>query len=246
MSKRDACLFLRRYLAACLAFLLCIGGVYEVMRGEPLQLDLTVGTEEADPQPVIVLDAGHGGEDCGAVGVNGVYEKDLNLALANLLAAQLRAAGHQVVLTRTDDRLLYDPATVEKGHKKSTDLASRAQIANSYEGAVLVSIHMNSFPQEGVHGLQVWYGAKDEEGAALARAIQEKCNTYLQAENKKTAKASTGNMYLLDRTEVPSVLVECGFLTNYRECTLLCDPGYQKELSLVLFSAILEYLTPGV
>ena len=243
MSKRDACLFLRRYLAACLAFLLCIGGVYEVMRGESLQLDLTVGTEEADPQPVIVLDAGHGGEDCGAVGVNGVYEKDLNLALANLLAAQLRAAGHQVVLTRTDDRLLYDPATVEKGHKKSTDLASRAEIANSYEGAVLVSIHMNSYPEDpSVRGPEVYYydsNASSQKSASVAAAMQAALNTVCNG--RRSAKAE--DYMILREANMPAILIECGFLTCATEEANLNNPSYQDKLALAIANSIAATLS---
>jgi N-acetylmuramoyl-L-alanine amidase len=214
------------------------------MNGLPIA-SAVFATETSDEEQnsfVIVLDAGHGGEDCGAVGINGVYEKDLNMKITEQLASYLRLAGYHVVLTRTDDRLLYDPETVVKGHKKTDDLANRMAIANSYENAVFVSIHMNSFPSQSVHGLQVWYSNGRAESKRLADLIQTKTATYLQADNTRKPKESNGAMYLLDYAENPTVLVECGFLTNFAECENLSDEVYQKQLSFVLFCAMMEYI----
>ncbi len=199
-------------------------------------------TGKASEKTVVILDAGHGGEDCGAIGVNGVYEKDINLSMSNILASYFRAVGVFVVETRTDDKLLYDPNTVEHGHKKSTDLANRAKIADGYTNAVFISIHMNSFPEEKYCGLQVWYQNKNTESERLATLLQGGVKTRLQPENNRKVKPSNGSMYLLDHVSCPSVLVECGFLTNSTECEKLSDAEYQKELSFVLFCVIMDYL----
>lgn len=235
---------MREYLGACLIFLLCLGFCFHAMRGVDISanLFLPVGTTETKIKPTVVLDAGHGGEDCGAVGVSGVYEKDINLIIANCLFEHFLSEGYHVVMTRTEDHLLYDPNTVKTGHKKSTDLANRVKIANSFDNALFISIHMNSYPSPAVEGLQVWYGREDG-GEELATTIQGYVKEHLQEENHRKPKASGGNMYLLDMAECPSVLIECGFLTSVAECAKLCDENYQKELSFVLFCAIIEYIT---
>ncbi len=249
MSKSRIYSFIGRYVTACVAFLLCLVIIYHVMSGLDLPHD-TIVSGKADGQvqnyPTVILDAGHGGEDCGAVGISGVYEKDLNMRITACLASYLRLAGCRVVLTRTEDRLLYDPATVQKGHKKMEDLANRSAIAASYDHSVMVSIHMNSFPSESVHGLQVWYSGKSDNSKRLAAMIQDDIKEYLQADNHRKPKESAGNIYLLDYAEHPAVLVECGFVTNVAECAKLSDEAYQKELSFVLFCAMMEYINETV
>ena len=138
--------------------------------------------------------------------------------------------------------MLYDPATVEKGHKKLTDLSSRLAIASATPGAIAVSIHMNSFPSPSSHGLQVWYSPGQAGAKDLAEKIQRNVTERLQPDNHRKVKASTGSIYLLDRAENPTVLIECGFLTNPEECARLESTAYQKELSFVIFGAIMEYI----
>ncbi len=229
-------------MAACASMTVCIGLFIHWMLAVPLiPISVSVGVPDA-PEAVVVLDAGHGGEDCGAIGISGVLEKNLNLAITQMLATQLRAAGVQVVETRTEDRLLYDPSMVQPGHKKSEDLVNRAAYAERYPSAVFVSIHMNSFPMEKYSGLQVWYGQGNENGKRLANDLQNAVREKLQPDNHRTVKASNGSMYLLDHISCPTVLIECGFLSNRAECEKLSTEEYQKELSFILFCVMMEYL----
>ncbi len=196
---------------------------------------------EEKSAPVIIIDAGHGGEDGGATGTNGILEKELNLALSGMLADLLCGAGYTVVQTRTEDRLLYEPGT-KKGHKKQGDLENRVKYTEKYPNSILVSIHMNTFPTPNCAGTQVWYSQNDERSAELAKQIQENIKAHLQPANNRKIKATTSSIYLLRHAKTPAVLVECGFLSTPAECERLCDSTYQKKLALVLFDAICENL----
>ena len=193
--------------------------------------------------PIVILDAGHGGEDCGAVGVNGVLEKDLNLQIALLLEKILNANGIRTVMTRSEDVLLYDKNSDYKGQKKIQDLATRRKIAEEYENAVFVSIHMNAFPQTQYSGLQVYYSANHPNSQALAEEIQSVTKQLLQPRNERKIKSGGENIYLLERLSCPAVLIECGFLSNSEECEKLSDPSYQEELALTIGVAICRNLS---
>ncbi|MBR2722175.1 MAG: N-acetylmuramoyl-L-alanine amidase [Clostridia bacterium] len=201
-----------------------------------------VSPTQSDPaRPmVVVLDAGHGGEDGGAVSASGIYEKDLNLAIAKKLEALLTANGIRVVMTRTDDRLLYDPNSDYHGRKKVLDLAARRRIAEETEGCVFVSIHMNAYPQESSSGLQVWYSRNHESSHMLAQHVQELVRQELQPDNHRRIKAATSSIYLLHHLHCPAVLIECGFLSNAREAALLASEDYQDRLARLLFLSILQ------
>ena len=196
-------------------------------------------------KPVVVIDAGHGGEDGGASGKNGALEKDLNLSIALELCDMLRANGIEVVMTRTEDILLYDRNVNYKGRKKALDLARRVEIGNETENCVFVSIHMNSFPINKYSGLQVYYSKNAEQSRALADSIQKFAKKYLQPDNDRETKPASSNIYILHHIQNPAVLVECGFLSNPDECEKLCNAEYRREISFVLCAAILEFLHGG-
>lgn len=196
----------------------------------------------SDNFPVVIIDAGHGGEDGGTIGANGSYEKHLNLEIAKKLDLMLRGAGIRTVMTRSEDILLYDRNENYEGRKKMLDHAQRLKISKSYENAIFVSIHMNSFPEAKYSGLQVYYSPNAEESKKLAERIQTMTKDALMKENTRKIKSSNGKIFLLDRMNIPSVLVECGFLSNPSECEKLCDESYQKELAAVISCAILEHL----
>ena len=200
----------------------------------------TAASENAKNAPTVVIDAGHGGEDCGAIGTSGVYEKDLNLAVSLKLAEYLNAAGYTTVLTRTDDRLLYKEDENIKGMRKICDLKNRVAIANSTPNAIFISIHMNSYGSSGCRGLQAYYGTFGDSDR-LAMAIQSNVAEKLQPTNKRTVKRGEG-LYLLENTTVPAVIVECGFLSTPDECEKLSQKDYQKELSFAILCGIIEYM----
>lgn len=197
-----------------------------------------------DPSyPTIIIDPGHGGEDGGAVGINGVFEKDLNLSLSLDLAAMLRSSGYRVILTRETDTMLYDKNVDYKGRKKQLDLSERVRIAENCDNAIFISIHMNSFLDSRYSGLQVYYSGNSDGSRSLAEAIQNSVTSELQKDNERVIKQASDNIYLLKNIKKPAVLIECGFISNSVECERLCDENYRKELSLAVFCGINSYIS---
>ncbi len=217
------------------------------------KLDLTdadIGSDGEygyDPSlPTVIIDPGHGGEDGGAVGKNGISEKELNLALSNELCVMLRSSGYRVVMTRTEDKMLYDPKDDYHGRKKQLDLNARVNIAQEYKNAIFVSIHMNTFPDGRYSGLQVYYSNNSYNGEAsleLAESIQSSVSGSLQKNNQRKVKPSAGNIFILEKIHHPAILIECGFISNQAECELLCDGDYRKDLALAVFCGINRYIS---
>ncbi len=190
---------------------------------------------------VIIIDAGHGGEDSGAVGINGTYEKDLNLNIALLIGEELKNKGYTVVYTRTEDKMLYLPEENIKGMRKISDLKNRCKLSDSYEGSVLISIHMNSYGSSKYSGLQVYYQEENNDSRLLADKVQNAVRENLQYENKRQIKAGK-SLYLLENSKNTAVIIECGFLSNEEECKKLSEKEYQKELSFSIICGIIEYM----
>lgn len=197
-------------------------------------------TQATPPTFTVVIDAGHGGEDGGAVSQTGIAEKDINLAIAQKLQCMLEANGICVVMTRTTDTLLYDRTVEYQGRKKALDLAARRKIGEETENSIFVSIHLNAYPQSQYKGLQVWYSPNNEHSRALAESIQSTVKECLQPENTRAVKQATSSIYLLHHLRSPAVLVECGFLSNPEEARLLASDTYQNELAFLIFTAILD------
>ncbi|MBO5275476.1 MAG: N-acetylmuramoyl-L-alanine amidase [Clostridia bacterium] len=199
-----------------------------------------VGDEiEASPLCVI-LDAGHGGEDGGAVGVNGLIEKECNLAICEILRNLFESSGVRVIMTRSDDRLLYTDYV--KGTLKTQDLRNRLEVARSNENACFISIHMNKFSDGKYAGLQVYYSPNHEASQRIASAIQTCVTELLQPDNTRKIKKADSSIYLLDRIQSPAVMVECGFLSNEAEAAKLADEDYRKELAMMIYSAVMEQI----
>lgn len=193
----------------------------------------------------VVIDAGHGGEDGGASGDDGTREKDMNLEIAKSVNDILSASGVSCVMTRTEDKLLYDAygdLSDYTGKKKVYDLKNRLRIAGENPDAVLVSIHMNAFSSKKYSGLQVYYSPNDARSETLAGLVQGTVRQYVQPDNDRETKRAGSSIYLLNRVKSPGILVECGFLSNDAECKNLNDPAYRQKLALAISSAIMEYL----
>ena len=190
---------------------------------------------------VIIIDAGHGGEDPGASGDGGILEKDLNLAIALLLGEELAAKGYTVVYTRTEDKMLYSEDENIKGMRKLSDLKNRCKVAEEYPDALMISIHMNSYGASKYSGLQVYYSEENQNSYSLADSIQTSVRASLQPENDRKIKVGRG-LYLLEHSPVCSVIVECGFLTNSEELKKLCEKEYQKQLSFAVSCGIINYI----
>ena len=190
---------------------------------------------------VIIIDAGHGGEDPGAIGVNGTYEKDINLAISMTLGEELKSRGYTVVYTRTEDKMLYLPEENIKGMRKISDLKNRCKITAEYENCIVISIHMNSYGASQYSGLQVYYSDENEESRVLASKIQNSVKKELQPDNNRNIKSGK-SLYLLENSSGTAVLIECGFLSNEKECARLSEKEYQKQLSFSIICGIIEYM----
>lgn len=186
----------------------------------------------------VVLDAGHGGDDPGKIGINGSREKDINLAITKKVKAYLEANDIKVVLTREGDEGLYDAGTE---NKKVQDMKRRIEIMEDARPVAVVSIHQNSYPEEYVNGAQVFYHKDSKEGEKLAALLQEQMREKLNPENKRQIKAND-SYYLLKKTQIPTVIVECGFLSNSREAALLAEEEYQIKVAWAIHMGILQYL----
>ena len=190
---------------------------------------------------LVILDAGHGGEDSGATGVNGVLEKDLNLAVANTMGEMLVEKGFSVVYTRTEDKMLYEEWENIKGIRKISDLKNRCKIAKNYPNALFISIHMNTFGEGKYSGLQVYYSPENEESERMAGIVQSCVKRELQPENSRSIKAGK-DIYVLENIENTAILIECGFLSNPEEAEKLSQKEYQKMLSFSIICGIIEYM----
>ena len=190
---------------------------------------------------LVIIDAGHGGEDVGATGVNGVFEKDLNLSLAFMLGEMLNEKGIAVVYTRTEDKMLYKESENIKGIRKISDLKNRCKIAKNYPNALFVSIHMNTFGESKYSGLQVYYSNNNHDSERLASAIQANVKREVQPDNNRKIKAGK-DIYILENIDNVSVLIECGFLSNPEEAKKLSQKEYQKMLSFSIICGIIEYM----
>lgn len=186
----------------------------------------------------IVIDAGHGGDDPGKIGINGVLEKDINLTIAHKLRELLESQGYEVIMTRTTGEGLYQPGTK---NMKVEDMQKRCGIITKAMPIFTVSIHQNSYPEEYVKGAQVFYYGQSKEGEALAKKIQGSLVAHLDPENHRTEKANE-SYYLLKKTPTPTVIVECGFLSNSEEAELLNTNEYQDKVAWAVMMGIIQYL----
>ena len=186
----------------------------------------------------IVVDAGHGGDDPGKIGINGVLEKDINLAIAHKLRDLLESQGYEVIMTRTTGEGLYQPGTK---NMKVEDMQKRCEIITKAMPLFTVSIHQNSYPEEYVKGAQVFYYGQSKEGEELAKKIQSSLVAHLDPENHRVEKANE-SYYLLKKTPTPTVIVECGFLSNSEEADLLNTNEYQDKVAWAIMMGIIEYL----
>lgn len=181
----------------------------------------------------------HGGNDPGKIGVDDSREKDLNLVIAKKVRDLLRQQDIEVVMTRETDQGLYEEKT---SNKKVQDLKNRCALINETKPACVVSVHQNSYHEEYVNGAQVFYYGSSEEGKELAEILQEKLIEYADPDNHRQAKANE-SYYLLKKTEVPIVIVECGFLSNWEEAKMLQEESYQSKIAWSIAMGILEYLS---
>ncbi len=183
-----------------------------------------------DKNQKIIIDAGHGLPDGGAVASDGTIESDLNLAIAKQIFNLLDSAGFECIMIRDDQNSIYSEGNTIHA-KKVSDIKNRVEIANKNNDAFIVSIHMNTFETPDVHGAQVFFKSGSEISKDIATEIQNVINLKYQPENTKVSKPIPSNVYLFSHIKNDSVLVECGFLTNSEDLTKLKDEQFQKDIS---------------
>lgn len=181
---------------------------------------------------IIIIDAGHGGWDPGKVADNNIYEKNINLSISKKLQEYLEQSGAFVLMTRFDDKAL--------GNRKIKDMQERKEIANQSKADILISIHQNSFVNNRPRGAQVFYCKNSDASKTLASFIQEKIKENLDKNNFRVAKTNS-SYFILRKINIPSVIVECGFLSNSQDLSDLCDESYQNKIAWSIYLGILDY-----
>ncbi len=224
---------LKNKIKLVLAFLAVLGIIVISQKLSEYVASTRVESEEI----CVVVDAGHGADDPGKVGVNNVLEKDLNLQIAKKVKYNLEKAGVSVIMTREDDQGFYDNTA---SNKKVADMEKRVELINGTKPEVVVSIHQNSYSDGSVKGAQVFYYANSKEGEALATLMQEELRTF-DSENTRQIKAND-TYYMLRKTEVPTIIVECGFLSNAKEAEKLTQEDYQESVAQAICSGIIKWL----
>lgn len=196
----------------------------------------TVGINNVKTKKTVIIDPGHGGIDVGTVGIDGSLEKNINLSISLDLYDYLMVSGINTVLTRDGDYEVY-----KAGEKRTkSDLYNRMDFINSVSNSILISIHQNHFENEAEWGTQVWFSPNDEISPTLADKILRSVKKNIQPENKRENKVSDNSYYILYKAQKPSVMVECGFVSNKNENNKLQDKEYQKDMAYSILAGICE------
>ena len=197
-------------------------------------------------QPIVIIDAGHGGFDGGAVANDGTVEKDINLKIAKYLQEYLTLFGFNTIMTRENDASIEDDGLQTIRERKSSDLHNRMKIMKETENALFISIHQNKYSIEKYNGTQVFYSPNTkEESSLLAQSIQDSIVNTIQKDNTRQIKECGTSVFLMYNAVKPAVLVECGFLSNYEETQLLNTPEYQKKIAFCIALGIQNYVCKG-
>lgn len=194
-----------------------------------------------DNKPIIVLDAGHGGLDSGAVGKTGVLEKNVNLSIVLALRDMLEMSGFQVVLTRDEDISIYDNGVEGIRNQKLSDMDNRLEIVQSYPDSIFLCIHQNNFTDPQYFGGQMFYNNNNPNNRTLAQIMQNRF-AALQKGNDREIKLSGDELYLLKSNKNPSLMIECGFLSNPEEESKLSTWEYQQQVAFTIYSGLLEFI----
>ena len=230
---------LTSHAAASGGALLLIAAVLFVLLASLNPLQLVVPASDSPTIPHILIDPGHGGADGGAKAADGSLEKEYNLSISLTLRDMLRLCGYEVSLTREADVSIHDDTADTLRRQKVSDMHNRLKL---YDAADLVlSIHQNQFPQRSCRGTQFFYAAGNPASKPLATVLRDTLYALLQPDNTRELKAGTSDIFLLHETRAPAVLVECGFLSNPEERTLLQSAEYQQKLAFSLTCGVLSF-----
>jgi len=197
---------------------------------------------EDDQKPVIVLDAGHGGMDGGCVAVDGTPEKGINLSILLKLRDLLEISGYEVEVTRDTDTSIHDEGVEGIANQKSSDMDNRLEIFNKHENAVCLSIHQNQFTDPKYSGAQMFFSKSNRKNEKFAMSLQSKFTEFLQPDNKREIKQCGKELFLCYYSKNPTVMAECGFLSNPDEASLLVTDEYQSKVAFTLYAGILDFI----
>lgn len=195
---------------------------------------------QSSPKQVVILDAGHGGLDSGCVGINGAYEKDINLDIVKDLGSLLTLNGYEVVYTRDDDVSIYDDGVEGVRNQKISDMKNRLEIVKSYPDSVFISVHQNRFTDPAYFGGQMFYTTNNSGNFKLARIMQE-LFSQLQPGNDREVKLIDNGLYLFKDTAQPALLIECGFLSNENDAANLSTPEYRKKVAFTILTGLEKF-----
>ena len=201
-------------------------------------------TEQGTVKPIVIIDAGHGGFDGGAVANDGTIEKDINLSISLYLQEYLSFFNIETIMIRDTDCSVENEGLNTIRERKTSDLHNRMRIMEETENAIFVSIHQNKYQDPKYSGTQVFYSPKTkEESQILAQTIQDYVVNTLQQDNTRQIKECGTSVYLMYNAVKPAVLVECGFLSNYEETNMLKTVEYQKKIAFCIAMGIQNYLS---
>lgn len=195
----------------------------------------------ANDIPLIIIDAGHGGEDGGAVVNENIYEKDINLSIAQKTNEILSFFGFNTQMVRDTDILIYDKNSQTQRQKKNSDLRNRLKLMDTFENCIYLSIHQNKYGDNRIWGAQTFYSPSDEKSPILAQFIQSSIVSLIQPDNKRVIKKTGTNVFVIYNATKPAVMVECGFMSNPDELGKLKDEKYQNKMSFSISNGILNY-----
>lgn len=216
---------------------LSVGSIYTVTQKA---VDASLNTVK---YKTVIIDAGHGGVDGGTSADDGTLEKDLNLQIALKLNEMLNSFGVKTILIRDSDISIHDDTAKTIRQKKISDLKNRLNVINNTDESVFVSIHQNHFGESKYHGTQIFYSKNNPDSRTLADCIRMPVVTYLQTDNTREIKQSGTEIYLLNNAQSPSVMIECGFLSNIDETKQLKNEKYQQKLAFIISLGIIDYFT---
>ncbi len=236
--KRQTKKLLIRLAAVSAAIAVTLGAAWYSTKSLPPTLPASVSGET---QKVVILDAGHGGMDGGCSSAAGDVEKHINLAILLDLRELLQASGYEVIVTRDTDTSIHDKGIEGIANQKSSDMDNRLAIFNSVEDAICISIHQNQFTDPKYSGAQMFYADTNTESAALAQSIQNQFVEFLQPDNAREIKLCGKELFLCYYSENPTVMVECGFLSNPDEAALLVTEEYQQKVAFTIYAALMQY-----
>lgn len=229
---------IKKMIATCLAVALFFGGIWAIIYDYGETKSVFVPYYK---KPKIILDAGHGGFDGGAVGLHNVVEKDINLLICQKLQEILTLNGFEVIMTRESDEAIGDPSLNTLGEKKRSDMYRRREIMEENPDGLFLSIHQNKFEEASSKGSQIFYSVNNPDSKRLAELLQTGFRENLQPKNQRQIKEAGKELFLLYHAQIPSVLVECGFLSNEEDCANLMDEEYQNKVAFCIYLSLMNY-----